>query len=660
MTLKKKLAVSTLAVSMAAASVAGLPLSGKGLAQQLGFVNVASAATAVSNAQVKANLLTLFASLQPADWDKLAAFYDDVNALSKSEYKEIFAPILSKLQLDIEQADTSFELFKSATSVVYDVYQGDFAAIDRIQTNADYVSLLDDIAAKAEVDELTIDDFVEFFFGTSGVESEFRELLKNKTQSELNAIINDPSAFEELFEEAYDNLLKQPVGSDKATTVSDAVYNLGITPSDVKTTLYGLKTTIPSATPAAQALAKAYIRAFPLGKSDPAPTPDGITAPIPTPDPTLFDASRFVTVVGNKATLALVDADVIKAIQALAAAKAGNTLTLNLGTVNADTVEVPISKAIIDAAKANGIANIAITFNGVTITIPVAQFDAAVTLTVTKANPSVATSVTSLKLASDVYEFGLTVGGVPTSTFKQPITIKLPLKNTDGLDKELLSVTKIVYGNLQFQGGVVDGGFIIEPRDTFSSYVVVENKVTFNDIASVQAWAGRQIQVVAAKGAIEGVGAGKFLPKNNITRAEFAKMLIRALNLENSSAVNSFSDVKKTDWFAPYVAAAADKGIINGRSASKFDPNATITRAEMATMISRALKSVHNLKDSDVSATALGSFSDAAKISPSLKDGVAFAASKGLIIGNAGKFNPNNKATRAEAAVIIYRSINFK
>lgn len=78
----------------------------------------------------------------------------------------------------------------------------------------------------------------------------------------------------------------------------------------------------------------------------------------------------------------------------------------------------------------------------------------------------------------------------------------------------------------------------------------------------------------------------------------------------------------------------------------------------MATMISRALKSIN--PDAKTDSTAISKFSDAAKISASLRDGVAFAASHNLIIGNAGKFNPNDTATRAEAAVIIYRTINFK
>jgi hypothetical protein len=326
--------------------------------------------------------------------------------------------------------------------------------------------------------------------------------------------------------------------------------------------------------------------------------------------------------------------------------------------VTATTVEVPLSKAIIEAAKAKGIANIAVTFNGLTVTIPVTQFSDAVTLTVTTEADTTVTSITSLKLASKVYSFDLTVGGVATTVFKQPLTIKLPLVGASALDKELLSVSKIVYGKLQFQGGVVDGDYIVEPRDTFSSYAVVENKVSFSDTAKVQAWAGRQIQVVAAKGAIEGIGNGKFAPKSNVTRAEFAKMLIRALNLENSTATESFNDVSSTAWYAPYVAVAAEKGIITGRTSTTFDPNATITRAEMATMIARAVKSVNPAATSD--ASALSKFSDAAKISASLKDGVAFAAKNNLVIGNAGKFNPNDTATRAEAAVIIYRTMNFK
>lgn len=662
---------------MAAASVAGFPFSSKGLAEHFG-VSTASAA-AVSQADVKAKVEKIYAQLTEKERQDLLNYEQAAGNISAATFEQIFKPVLDKLALETEDLATAHKAFTSVSSVVYDVYDKDYTAIKEIRYDEKNVDLLKRIAAKAGVKNLTAEDFTEFLFGDKGVEAELRTLISNKSGAELVNLLANASSTNEAFNALLDEAITKVLNHNTVEgglTVSQVVYNLNITPADIKLSLKNLKDTVPTTTPALKALAFAYLRAYPTdgGTTEPG-TPGGnnggnggggggtVTAPVtnPTATPGVYDVSKLVTIVGDKATLKLVDADVLKAFDALVAANAGKTgltLTLNLGTVNAATVEVPLSKAIIEAAKAKGIANIAITFNGLTVTIPVGQFSEAVTLTASTVADTTVTSVSSLKLASSVYDFELTVGGVATTTFQQPIIIKLPLKNTEGLDRELLSVAKVVYGALQFQGGVVDGDHITEPRDGFSSYAVLENKVSFKDVASVQAWAGRQISVVAAKGAIEGVGNGNFAPKNNVTRAEFAKMLIRALNLENNSAKQSFGDVSSTAWYAPYVAVAAEKGIITGRSAAQFDPNATITRAEMATMIARAVKSQKPEAATNVS--SLSKFSDAGKIAASLKDGVAFAASNNLVIGNAGKFNPNNTATRAEAAVIIYRTINFK
>lgn len=532
MTLKKKLVVSTLAASMVAASVAGLPLG------SLGAVGTASAATVSSSAAVKDKVLAVYKQLTATDAVYLYNLKTEVAALSEKEFTEIFAPVLNKLSLDGEETKTSLKLFQSVTSVVYDVYGNDFSGIQVIRNDDKNIALVSKIAAKAGVSGLTVDSVAEFL---SSIETELRELVGNKSSADLLAILTSESGYETLLDEAIAKVMNHTTGAG-ALTVSQALNKLGVTANDVKQTLKNLNNNIKSAKPAAKSLAVAYVKAYGfstgggVGPGSGGSGSGSVTTPVaPVQTPGIYDVSKLVSIVDGKATLKLVDADVIKEFDKLVAAnpgKTGLTLTLNLGTVNATTVEVPLSQAIIEAAKAKGIANIAVTFNGVTVTIPVSQFSTAISLTVTTAKPEVVTSVTKLKLASDVYEFTLSVNGVVQSTFKQPITIKLPLKNTDGLDKELLSVGKLVYGDLQFQGGVLDGDFIVEPRDTFSSYAVLENKVSFNDIAAVQAWAGRQIQVVAAKGAIEGVGAGKFAPKNNVTRAEFSKMLIRALNLK--------------------------------------------------------------------------------------------------------------------------------
>ncbi|MEK3984586.1 S-layer homology domain-containing protein [Paenibacillus sp. FSL K6-3166] len=675
MTLKKKLVVSTLAVSMAAVAVAGLPLSSKGLAAQFGIVGTASAATSVDFASLKERATKLYSTLTDADKQTLRDFRTELQGLSREQLEKDFAPVLAQLELSDGQKSTLFDFY---LEVVSSIYTPDLSAVTDILKSPNYEAyqaLLKEIGKQAGVTDLSVEEVYSFIFGSNGVEQKLINLLKGKSESDLIDLIAHPNS--ELANKVKGIVLDSTIGSANYS-LRASLAELKITKDMISATKNNVESTLKNEKAAALVLAKAYYNAYLKTSTTTEPGTPGsgsgsgsiTTPPVLTVDQKLaaaatYDVSKLVQVVDGKATVKLVDTDTINALANLAAAakaagKEGTalTLTLNLGTITAPTVEVPLSKAIVEAAKTNGIANIAVTFNGVTVTIPVSQFSTAIALTVTTAKPEVVTSVTKLKLASDVYEFGLSVDGVATSTFKQPITIKLPLKNTDGLDKELLSVAKLVYGSLQFQGGVLDGEFIVEPRDTFSSYAVLENKVNFTDIASVQAWAGKQIQVVAAKGAIEGVGEGKFAPKSNVTRAEFAKMLIRALNLENNSAVQSFNDVSSSAWYAPYVAVAAEKGIITGRSADKFDPNATITRAEMATMISRAVKSIHPAATTNV--TAISQFSDAAKISASLRDGVAFAADHNLVIGNAGKFNPNDTATRAEAAVIIYRTINFK
>ncbi len=387
-----------------------------------------------------------------------------------------------------------------------------------------------------------------------------------------------------------------------------------------------------------------------------------------------IDVSGLVVVDGDKASVTIPESAISAYVQAIKDVKQalvdaiGSSdglvipdVSFNLGTVAQSNVTVIASDAVLKQLADVGVAHAAFVINGLTATFPVGgEFAKGIEFNVSK-SAATAEQTKGLKAASDVYSFSLKLGGNVVEKFAQPVVIQFPV-NAEGLDSELLSVARIESnGSLSFQGGDVNGSVIVEPRYSFSSYVVVENKVSFNDIASVQSWAGRQIEVIAAKGAIQGKAAGVFAPKDNITRAEFAKILVTALNLDNADATSDkFSDVKSTDWFAPYVAAAVEKGIINGRSATTFDPTATITRAEMSTMIARGLKAVKGVEDVKDVDVALAGFSDAGKIVSSLKAGVALAASKNIVIGDNGKFRPNDNATRAEAAVIIYRAINAK
>jgi hypothetical protein len=390
-----------------------------------------------------------------------------------------------------------------------------------------------------------------------------------------------------------------------------------------------------------------------------------------------IDVSSSIKVDGDTAKATLDVASVVNQIKQIAeqikqlndqlkaadptAAPIKSTLTLDFGIQSAKTTEVTLPKAILDAAKDGGVSDISVKANGVGVKFKSTTFSSDTTVKLTKQDDSVAKTENNQRLVSGVVDVEFTSGNQKITNFSDPVELSLPVFNATGVDTEKLVVGKIVDGKIQPVGGKYNATDkqVSTNRNSFSIYTVIENNVTFEDIASVKAWAGRQIEVAAAKGILEGRAAGSFAPEGSVTRAEFAKMIVNTFGLQDDKATESFNDVNDSDWFKPFVASAVKAGLVNGREEGKFDPNGLITRAEMATIASRALtkaNGVSNVKDVDA---ALKGFGDASQINASLKAGVALAVDQGIIVGDeGGKFNPNSDSTRAQAAVVIYRLLN--
>ncbi|KRE51284.1 S-layer homology domain-containing protein [Paenibacillus sp. Soil522] len=326
--------------------------------------------------------------------------------------------------------------------------------------------------------------------------------------------------------------------------------------------------------------------------------------------------------------------------------------TFDLGNAAVDSAELPLSKKILDALHSASLDKIKVEVYGLNIIIPVKQFNNDLDLTVNKLP-----APSGLNPLTPVFEFGVKTGGVQKNNFSDPIHIQFPVPSTANPD--LVTVVRLEGNSYTAVGGEVHDGFIEESFPHFSPYTVIENKLIFRGLDSVRPWAGKAIEAIASKGITEGMAPGIFGPNDRITRAEFAKMVVRAFNLELNDAVEQFDDVKGNEWFAPYAQVAFQTGIINGRAPGKFVPNARITRAEMATMVTRALKVSKGAVDVKDVGSELAKFKDSSGVHPSLRSGVAFAANHGLIVGNKGKFLPNANASRAEAAVIVYRSLGF-
>ncbi|MCI3922698.1 S-layer homology domain-containing protein [Paenibacillus sp. TRM 82003] len=191
-----------------------------------------------------------------------------------------------------------------------------------------------------------------------------------------------------------------------------------------------------------------------------------------------------------------------------------------------------------------------------------------------------------------------------------------------------------------------------------SVYAVVERTKSFLDIAGH--WAQEEIEDMAGKLLVEGVSAQQFEPNRSITRAEFATLLVRALGLSKKDGGATFTDVSSTDWFADAVATAADAELVNGYPDGSFQPNATISRAEMAAMIVRAMEYVYGyppqmyLPTSEIE-SLLADFEDADELDWARVD-MAVAVKEGIVEGmTETTLAPAGNATRAQATVMLQR-----
>lgn len=222
-----------------------------------------------------------------------------------------------------------------------------------------------------------------------------------------------------------------------------------------------------------------------------------------------------------------------------------------------------------------------------------------------------------------------------------------------------VTVAHVTGGSQTLVGGQYDPATktITFYTNQLGDFVVVENNASFNDTADI-AWAKDQIQELANKGLLLGKGNGKFDPNGDVTRAEFTAMLVRAFNL-NASADITFSDVSENAWYYDAVSAARAYGIINGRSASTFDPNAKISREEMASIAANALKAVLGYQPAAKEDEILDQFVDGDKVVAVHRANVALVKNEGIIQGK-GKdnYDPKGDATRAEASVILAKILD--
>ncbi|PYE49761.1 S-layer homology domain-containing protein [Paenibacillus barcinonensis] len=167
-------------------------------------------------------------------------------------------------------------------------------------------------------------------------------------------------------------------------------------------------------------------------------------------------------------------------------------------------------------------------------------------------------------------------------------------------------------------------------------------------------WAESQVSDWLDKGYVTGYEDGTFKPDNTISRAEFITLVNRSYGFTELAAV-PFRDVAPATWISTEVAKALKAGYIKGYSDGTFGANKLISRQEAAVIVNRLL-SLENKTQQE------SSFTDAKSISLWAKEAVDAAAVNGIIQGysNASDFKPHQPLTRAEAVVVLYRSVTVR
>ncbi|MFA5383349.1 MAG: S-layer homology domain-containing protein [Eubacteriales bacterium] len=183
----------------------------------------------------------------------------------------------------------------------------------------------------------------------------------------------------------------------------------------------------------------------------------------------------------------------------------------------------------------------------------------------------------------------------------------------------------------------------------------------FTDIGNC--WAREDIETLALRGLVKGRSGNCYEPGGEVTRAEFAALMVRALGLqEKVLGEGQFDDVAVSDWYAGSATAAAAQGIIAGFDGRLFKPDNSITREEMAVMIIRAARIAG--KEENLSAgeqeQQLSQFRDRQMISSWAMKEAATAVQAGIIKGTTGQeFAPQTVLDRAQSAAILKRFLTY-
>jgi len=194
----------------------------------------------------------------------------------------------------------------------------------------------------------------------------------------------------------------------------------------------------------------------------------------------------------------------------------------------------------------------------------------------------------------------------------------------------------------------------VPPTETAPTTPVATAPV-FKDVPK-QFWGETYISALQKRGILDDFGTGKFDPSKPITRGEYAKMLDRAFPDQPATAkTSSFKDIPKNYPGKAAIDRAVKRGFMIGYSPNKFSPNQQIPRYQLQISLVKGMQ----LKTPNSKDRALSKFTDAIKVPKYAREKMSTAVDAGLVIKDQTQtmLKPNQNATRADAAALIYEAL---
>lgn len=249
---------------------------------------------------------------------------------------------------------------------------------------------------------------------------------------------------------------------------------------------------------------------------------------------------------------------------------------------------------------------------------------------------------TKIKVSDDVYK---TMMKLPRGEFSEiQASLYKAIKNVYKAEKKSASSSSSGSNGGSGSGGGYTGGTFEEEKND-------DEKVFFSDL-SLSHWSYNAVLSLYSKGIISGYEDGSIKPDNEISRAEFVKLITQSISESKSAeSKNAFTDVSRDDWFYDFILKAFNEKLIFG-SNGKFRPNDSITREDAAVILCRALE------NKNFTLTDEKKFKDCENISDYAKKSVALLYAAEIISGNGDEiFEPQRNISRAEAFQLIYNTL---